>query len=133
MSADKFIKTQSGRQLFELLPEVYRSRDTIGPEARGDLSRYLDACGHLLDLIRRTLDQRLTDIFPDESAAVPPGQTWLLPYIADLLDVRMVSPDEAGRREEVANAVLFLASPAAGFTTGANLVVDGGCTKRVQF
>ena len=107
MSADKFIKTQSGRQLFELLPEVYRSRDTIGPEARGDLSRYLDACGHLLDLIRRTLDQRLTDIFPDESAAVPPGQTWLLPYIADLLDVRMVSPDEAGRREEVANAVAW--------------------------
>ena len=107
MSADKFIKTQAGRQLFELLPEVYRSRDTIGPEARGDLACYLDACGHLLDLIRRTLDQRLADIFPGDSAEEPAGQTWLLPYIADLLDVRMVSPDEAGRREEVANAVAW--------------------------
>ena len=107
MSADKFIKTQAGRQLFELLPEVYRSRDTIGPEARGDLARYLDACGHLLDLIRRTLDQRLADIFPDETTNGPAGQTWLLPYIADLLDVRMVSPDEDGRREEVANAVAW--------------------------
>ena len=107
MSADKFITTQAGQQLFELLPEVYRSRDTIGPEARGDLARYLDACGHLLDLIRRTLDQRLADIFPDDSAAGLAGQTWLLPYIADLLDVRMVSPDEAGRREEVANAVAW--------------------------
>ena len=37
-----------------------------------------------------------------------------------------------GTAEEVAQAVVFLASPLSAFTTGTNLVIDGGMTKRVQ-
>jgi NAD(P)-dependent dehydrogenase (short-subunit alcohol dehydrogenase family) len=35
--------------------------------------------------------------------------------------------------EEIARGVAFLASPAASFVTGANLVIDGALTRGVQF
>ena len=38
-----------------------------------------------------------------------------------------------GKPEEVADAAVFLASPRASFITGANLIVDGAITQRVQF
>jgi 3-oxoacyl-[acyl-carrier protein] reductase len=38
-----------------------------------------------------------------------------------------------GRPEEVAATVAMLVSPRCGFTTGTNVVVDGGITKRIQY
>jgi NAD(P)-dependent dehydrogenase (short-subunit alcohol dehydrogenase family) len=38
-----------------------------------------------------------------------------------------------GAAQDVANAVVFLGSPAASYITGTNTVVDGGFTKGVHF
>ena len=38
-----------------------------------------------------------------------------------------------GKAEEVAAQVVFMASPRSSFTTGTNVVIDGGITKRIQY
>ncbi len=38
-----------------------------------------------------------------------------------------------GTPQEIANTVVFLASERSSFTTGINMVVDGGITKRIQY
>lgn len=97
-----------GEQLYQLLPAVYRTRDREEARATNasndednveDLARYLDAHGHLLDLIHATLEQQLKDALPASS------QDWLLPYFAQLLAVNIVSPDSAGKHAEVDRAI----------------------------
>jgi 3-oxoacyl-[acyl-carrier protein] reductase len=47
--------------------------------------------------------------------------------------LKAVPMGRLGTGEEVARAIAFVASPACPFMTGANLVIDGGATKRVQY
>jgi hypothetical protein len=98
------IKTYDHAELlYRILPAIYRERD----QSR-DLRKYLNGCGLLLDQLHRTLLQRYADIFPEADAAFAlDSQTWLLPYIAALLDVRMASPLEAGQRSEIAHAIAW--------------------------
>ncbi len=95
-----------GKQLYQLLPEIYRTRDkeqhnTASSNENESLAKFLDAQGHLLDLIHATLEQQLKDTLPKSS------QDWLLPYFAQLLAANIVSPDPAGKHAEVAHAVLW--------------------------
>lgn len=96
--------TRLGKQLYQLLPEVYRTRDKKTGHAGGvagteDLAKYLDAHGHMLDLIHATLEQQLADSLPKSS------QDWLLPYFADLLAANIVSPEPEGRHAEIDHAI----------------------------
>lgn len=91
-----------GTLLQTWLPAVWRERDETG-----DLGKLLAVYGELLDAFHATLAQRLYDNFPDQDGDGRHCQDWLLPYFAQLLDVRLVSPDEAGRRAELADAVAW--------------------------
>lgn len=66
-----------------------------------------------------------------------PGGNWegakaLMPDLYNGI-VAQIPMGRMGTPEEVAKSIVFLASPAAGYITGSNLVIDGGFTKRVQF
>lgn len=66
-----------------------------------------------------------------------PGGNWeaikgMMPELHDATQAQFAL-GRWGGPEEVARAVVFLASPASSYTTGTNIVVDGGYTKRVQF
>ena len=98
------IDSPLGRQLYQLLPEIYRTRDKqpdplTGKEASEDLAKYLDAQGELLDLIHDTFNQLHKDTLPESS------QDWLLPYFAQLLGAKIISPDSAGKHAEISHAV----------------------------
>lgn len=59
------------------------------------------------------IKQAMPEIYESTVAAIPMGRM--------------------GSASEVANQVAVLVSPVAGFTTGTNVVIDGGFTKRLQF
>ena len=87
--------------LYEILPEYIRQKDE-----NQHTRRYLAAADTLLDRLYATLQQYYADNFPDLplDAAEPAAQEWLLPYFAELLDVRLVSPLVDGKRAEISNA-----------------------------
>lgn len=107
-----------GRHLYALLPAEYRVRDNNQRNndgrviALGDLANYCDSCGVLLDGVDHLLQQLDSDRLPGVVSDVlnngPDAlscQPWILPYIAQLLDVRLVSSATNGQRSEIANAV----------------------------
>jgi 3-oxoacyl-[acyl-carrier protein] reductase len=51
-------------------------------------------------------------------------------YDATVADIPM---GRMGTAREVAAQVALLASSRSGFTTGTNVVIDGGITKRIQY
>ena len=45
-------ETETGGQLYRIVPAVYRDRDNADETQRGDLGKYLDAFGVLLDQVK---------------------------------------------------------------------------------
>lgn len=110
------LKTRAGLLLYRQLPEEYRFLDLDPALQRagelGDLESYLHGFGHLLDLIRGTTEQAYADAFAqapdipvDELGNTREIQTWLLPYLAELVGAELLAPDPRRRTDELNNAV----------------------------
>ncbi len=111
------LRTAAGRILNRELPEEYRFRDELRGGETGDLEAYLHGFGHLLDLVRATIEQAHADSFaepvdltldpdvPPEARRVLSIQPWLIPYFAELVGAELVAPDPARRTEELNTAV----------------------------
>ncbi len=74
---------------------------------------------------------------------VSPGTVYFKGGVWDMIEQHMpdtfkqaMERNPTGRMatpQDIANATVFLASPASSFTTGTNLVVDGAISRRVNF
>jgi hypothetical protein len=99
-----------GALLLQWLPAVWRERDT-----GGQLRDLLQVYGELLDAMHNTVMQLYDDGFAAEDPAAASTdaiaggrcQDWLLPYLAQLLDVRLISPDADGRHAEIRDAIAW--------------------------
>jgi hypothetical protein len=99
------LKSKAGRLLYRELPEEHRYRDVRVEGELGDLEALLHGFGHQLDLIRGTSEQAYADAFAEPADNGRETQTWLLPYLAELVGAELLAPDPKRRAEELNNSV----------------------------
>jgi hypothetical protein len=105
------LKSRAGQLLYRELPVEYRYLDPPPEDGElGDLEAYLHGFGHLLDLVRGTTEQAYADAFAETADNGRDIQSWLLPYLAELVGTKLRVPDPAMRRIELNNAVSWFKS-----------------------
>lgn len=105
------LKSRAGQLLYRELPEELRYRDPPPvPGELGDLEAYLHGFGHLLDMIRGTTEQAYADAFAEPADNGREIQSWLIPYLAELVGAELRAPDPDSRRRELNNTVAWFKS-----------------------
>lgn len=100
--------SKNGAILWEELPEALRLYDNATATGPGDLARFIDGFGHLMDRFEATLAQFHADGFAASlgpADTIPPMQSWVLPYVAERFGVTLYGPDPQSRASELAQAI----------------------------
>ncbi len=101
-------RSKNGAILWEELPEALRLYDNASDAGPGDLARFIDGFGHLMDRFEATLAQFHADGFAatlGPADTIAPMQSWVLPYVAELFGVTLYGPDPQSRASELAQAI----------------------------
>ena len=108
--------------------------DFLGPQTYNAIKAALITHGKQLSQALAPVGIRVNCVSPGPIFIEGGAWDFIKNNLAPVYEGAMASQPSGrmGSAEEVANAVAFLASPAASWITGVNLVVDGGFTKRVQ-
>ena len=80
--------------LYQLLPQLYRSRDS-----KEELKKFVAMFGHELARLRANIDQLQQDFYIDSC------QEWVIPYIGDLVGTTVLFNQGARNRTDVKNTV----------------------------
>lgn len=125
----------SGSGSIVLMSSTAALETFIAPQAFNALKAALITYGAQLSQALAPKGVRVNTVSP--GAIAYPGGNWeairtMMPplYEGTLAQMPM---GRFGEPDEVARAIVFVASPACPYMTGSNIVIDGGFTKRVQF
>lgn len=127
--------TESGTGSIVFMSSTAALETFVAPQAFNALKAALITYGSQLSQALAGQGIRVNCISP--GAIEYPGGNWemikgVVPALYEGTLAKMPM-GRFGEPEEVAKAIVFVASPACPYMTGANVVIDGGFTQRVQF
>jgi NAD(P)-dependent dehydrogenase (short-subunit alcohol dehydrogenase family) len=126
---------QSGSGSIVFLSSTAALETFVAPQAFNALKAALITHGSQLSQALAPKGIRVNTVSP--GAIYYPGGNWemIKQHVAPLYEATLAKMPTGrfGNPDEVAKAIVFVASPACPYMTGANVVIDGGFTQRVQF
>ena len=89
-------------RLWQLLPEVFRARDSDDPEVSGPLEELAQRIGAQVAVVRRSIDR----LWADQS--IETCDDWVIPYIGDLVGANLLEGvDPREQRIDVAKTIHY--------------------------